>query len=383
MATKPKTAPQSQILDKKTVPVKTPAKPTLKAPAKKAKATPVKAAKVGKEVSGKPTSLQKTAKAAKPAPKAPVKKAPVKKVVKTASPAQMLKDAQKSAMEQQKAAPGQIDGLDASGYGELLAEIVKNFDLSQREARFVMEMAVDGNASAAYVRAGYESKGANGHASRLVSKGSIQAALTHVRAKVAERTGFSAEEALQLAADILRADTRELVEYKVSNCRYCYGDGHLYQRTAGEMAMARVKHDAQVARRQERKKEYEDPGFDEQGGEGFDLRRAPNTECPVCAGEGAGRVVIKDTRTVSKAAAALYAGVKEGKDGIEVKFHDKGTVLDKMFRYHGLYEVDNKQKATAAADPAALIALSEAMDRSRTERRAIMENRRQNGFPGD
>jgi hypothetical protein len=36
-----------------------------------------------------------------------------------------------------------------------------------------------------------------------------------------------------------------------------------------------------------------------------------------------------------------------------------------------------------AADPAALIALSEAMDRSRMERRAIMEKRRQMGFLGD
>lgn len=36
-----------------------------------------------------------------------------------------------------------------------------------------------------------------------------------------------------------------------------------------------------------------------------------------------------------------------------------------------------------AADPAALIALSEAMERSRTERRAIMERRRQMGFTGD
>lgn len=36
-----------------------------------------------------------------------------------------------------------------------------------------------------------------------------------------------------------------------------------------------------------------------------------------------------------------------------------------------------------AADPAALIALSEAMERSRMERRAIMERRRQMGFTGD
>jgi hypothetical protein len=36
-----------------------------------------------------------------------------------------------------------------------------------------------------------------------------------------------------------------------------------------------------------------------------------------------------------------------------------------------------------AADPAALIALSEAMDRSREERRAMMERRKQMGFTGD
>jgi phage terminase small subunit len=375
MATKPKAPAKSKVLDKTTVVKKTPAKTTPKPAAKTAKATPVRAVNGGNKVSGEPTGIQK---ASKPKPKAGVKKE-----VKTASPAQMLKEAQKAALEQKDAEPSKNEVFEVGVYAEVFAEIVKNFDLSEREARFVMEMAVDGNASAAYVRAGYEAKNAKANASRMSAKDNVQAGLAHVRAKVAERAGFSAEEALQMAADILRADTRELVEYRVSNCRYCYGDHHLYQRTAGEMAMARVKHESMVSRRQERNKDYEDPGFDELGGEGFDLRRDPNTECPVCAGEGAGRVVIKDTRTVSKAAAALYAGVKEGKDGIEVKFHDKATMLDKMFRYHGLYEVDNKQKATAAADPAALIALSEAMDRSREERRAIMEKRRQSGFPGD
>jgi len=184
-------------------------------------------------------------------------------------------------------------------------------------------------------------------------------------------------------ADVLRADPRELVEYKVSCCRFCYGDQFMFQRTKGEMARDRAKHDAQVERRMERNKDYEDPGFDEQGGEGFDLRKPPNTECPVCAGDGAGRVVVKDTRNLSRQAAALFVSVKEGKDGIEVKMHDKTTMVDKMFRYHGLYEADNKQSAAQAADPAALIALSEAMDRSREQRRAIMERRKQMGFTGD
>lgn len=269
------------------------------------------------------------------------------------------------------------------GYGELVVNIRRDFDLSAREARFVLELAADNNAAAAYVRAGYRSKSPNAHASRLAAKGSIQGATARVRAKIADRAGYKAEEALGFAADVLRADPRELVEYLVGPCRYCHGDQFMYQRTKGEMARDRAKHDAQVERRKERNKDYEDPGFDEMGGDGFDLRRPPNPECPVCAGDGEGRTVFKDTRNLSRQAAALYAGTKEGKDGTEVKMHDKAAMVDKMFRYHGLYEADNKLSATQAADPAVLAALGEAMERSREQYAALIEKRRQEGFTGD
>lgn len=288
-------------------------------------------------------------------------------------------------------APAQVDaggtgtggGVSPEDYAAVRDGIIRDFGLSDREARFVMELVVDENASAAYVRAGYSEKNADSNAARLSGKDSIRAAAAHVRAKIAERAGYKAEEALRLAADILRADARELVAFHRSCCRFCYGDRFLYQRTEGEMRQDRARHEAMVARRQERNKDYVDPGFDEQGGAGFDMRKPPNTECPACAGEGVGRVVVQDTRKLSREAAALYAGAKEGKEGIEVKMHDKMAALDKMFRYHGLYEVDNKQKAAQAVDPAALIALSEEMDRARAERLAIMERRKQMGFTGD
>lgn len=269
------------------------------------------------------------------------------------------------------------------GYGELVANIRRDFDLSAREARFVMELAADDNAAAAYVRAGYSKRHANANVTRLTAKHSIQAATARVRANIAERAGYSAQEALQFAADVLRADPRELVEYRRGCCRFCHGKGHLYQRTEGEMARDRAKHDTQVERRQGRNKDYEDPGFNEMGGAGFDASSDPHPECPDCAGEGIGRTVLKDTRNLSREAAALFAGVKVTKDGTEVKMHDKVAMVDKMFRYHGLYEADNKQSAAQAADPAALIALSEAMERSRMERRAVLERRRQQGFTGD
>lgn len=272
---------------------------------------------------------------------------------------------------------------DAHGYAQLRADIRRDFGLSNREARFVMELVVDENASAAYVRAGYAAKNANDNAARLTAKDSIQAATAHVRAKVAERIGYSAQEALEFVANVLRADPRELVEYRRGCCRFCHGDHFLYQRTKGEMARDRAKHGTQVERRMERNKDYEAPGFDEQGGEGFDLRLDPHPECPSCGGDGVGRVVIKDTRNLSRQAAALYVSVKESKDGIEVKVIDKVAMVEKMFRYHGLYEADNKQSAAQAADPAALIALSEAMERSREQYAATIERRRQAGFTGD
>lgn len=271
----------------------------------------------------------------------------------------------------------------APGYAEAMEAVRREHGLSEREARFALEFIVDGNASAAYLRAGYSAKQANASAARLAAKASIKAAIAHLRAKREERIGFTADDTLAMTADILRADHRELIEFKVGCCRFCYGDQHMYQRTVGEMARDRAKHEAQVARRQERNKEYEDPGFDEQGGDGFDIRRDPNTECPVCGGDGAGRVVIKDTRHISKAAAALFAGIKEGKDGIEVKFHDKAVMLEKMFKHHGLYEKDNKQQAAQIATPEVLRELHEAMERSRERRRQEMKDRAAKGFTGD
>lgn len=269
------------------------------------------------------------------------------------------------------------------GYGQLMGDVQRAFDLSAREARFVMELAADGNASAAYRRAGYRSKSPDAHASRLAVKGSIRAATAHVRTLIAERAGYSAQEALQLTADILRADPRELVEYRRGCCRYCHGKRHFYQRTDGELESDRQKHAANVARRQRSDKEYEDPGFNEQGGAGFDASLDPHPECPDCGGEGIGRVVVKDTRNLSREAAALYAGVRVTKDGVEVRMHDKMVAVDKMFRYHGLYEADNKLSATQAADPAVLAALGEAMERSREQYAALIEKRRQEGFTGD
>jgi len=66
-------------------------------------------------------------------------------------------------------------------------------------------------------------------------------------------------------------------------------------------------------------------------------------------------VLVADTRNVSKQAASLYAGIKQTKDGLEVKLHSKVDVMDKLFRHFGLYEADNKQKSALDGLPRELL----------------------------
>ena len=137
-------------------------------------------------------------------------------------------------------------------------------------------------------------------------------------------------------AQVAFADARDLVQHVVGSCRHCHGEGFKFQRTVSEM-----NHD----REQWINKGKELSEFDEKGGIGFDPHKVPNPVCPECMGRGWGRTFISDTRNLSPAAAALYAGVKETKDGFEIKMHSKLDAIEKLAKHLGIYEKDNQQKA--------------------------------------
>ena len=83
-----------------------------------------------------------------------------------------------------------------------------------------------------------------------------------------------------------------------------------------------------------------------------------------------------------EAVNTLAAIMKDGKAPAIARIAASNAILDRAHgRPHQSVEVAGGPMV--AADPAALIALSEAMERSRMERRAIMERRRQMGFTGD
>ena len=208
--------------------------------------------------------------------------------------------------------------------------------LSPKQERFVHEYLVDLNALQAAIRAGYskDTAGAIGHEN--LKKPEIQAAIAKARQEQQERTQITADSVVKELAQVAFADARDLVQHIVGSCRHCYGEGFKWQRTVSEMI-----HD----REHWINKGKELSEFDEKGGIGFDPHKVPNPVCPECMGRGLGRTFISDTRNLSPAAAALYAGVKETKDGFEIKMHSKLDAIEKLAKHLGIYEKDNQQKA--------------------------------------
>lgn len=235
------------------------------------------------------------------------------------------------------------------------------------EQRYCFEYVQDGNQTRAYMRAsGTTHFGTAATAAyKLMKKDEIRAQIEVERAALQARAGVSTEDWLRLVWGMCKADPRELVEYFVGACRYCHGEGHLYHRTDVEFDRDRKEFETHGRQRidgmylstrkkkeragRRRGQEEDEETFEEQGGPGYDPAAKPHERCPQCQGNGHGRTIIKDTRLLSPEAALLYAGVKEGKEGIEVKMHSRLDALEKLAKFLGAYDADNRQKK--ADDP--------------------------------
>lgn len=270
----------------------------------------------------KPAARKTAAGKATPARKAPTpKKAPVKKPATRAKATAKPKTTAGPVV-----APQQAETQDTS--------------LNLKQQRFVDEYLIDLNGTKAAIRAGYSPATAEQIAYQLLQKTSVQAAITEGRRLQQERTQITADRVLREIVAVAVADPRELVEVKTGCCRNCYGEGHKYQRTVGEMNRDRE------AWREKGKNPAE---FDEGGGIGFDALKQPHPECPFCGGDGMARTVLKDTRYLSPGAVALYAGAKQTKEGIEIKMHSKMDAIEKLAKHLGMYEKDNQQKTDPLA----------------------------------
>lgn len=195
--------------------------------------------------------------------------------------------------------------------------------LTAKQQAFVDEYLVDLNATQAAIRAGYNPKNAGVIACENLTKPNIAEAIAKRQAERLERVEVRQDDVIRVLVNMLAADANELVEHRRHCCRYCWGKDHRYQYTANELER---EQDVWTAERP----------FDEKGGMGYDERRPANADCPECFGDGVGKTIVKDTRKLSPAARALYAGVKQTKDGLEVKMQSKEGYLQLLMRHAGM-----------------------------------------------
>lgn len=237
--------------------------------------------------------------------------------------------------------------------------------MTPKQERFVAEYLVDLNATQAAIRAGYSARSAKVTACDMLHKPEIAEAVREARAKQIAAVGEDAEEILRELWRLVRADANELIEHRRVCCRHCYGVGHRYQCTPAERekrytaflrliqaAMADVQQTDDGAN-------VPVPQFDELGGVGYSTKRDPHPDCPECHGEGLSLPFAKDTRKLSPAARALYAGIKAKPDGsIEVLQHSKDKAIELLGRHYGHW---NEPKVSTPEGPGLTVVVQNAV----------------------
>ncbi len=246
-----------------------------------------------------------------------------------------------------------------------------------RQARFVdLYLALEFNATKAYREAGFVVKSdavAAVNASRMLGTAKVRSLLAARAKAMMERTEAEQDRLMLTLTSAAFVDPNELVGWHVGACRYCYGDKHRYQFTAGEWD---AKLEAHEARREKALAGGKpDPGpLEAKGGTGYDWRKEPHPDCPECFGLGRGEMVMKDTRSLSPAARALYAGVKVGKEGTQVLMHSQEKARDTLAKIHRLYDDSTNLNLTFNGDDLSR-RFEEKMAKSRARGQAMRSER--------
>lgn len=155
----------------------------------------------------------------------------------------------------------------------------KQTKLTEKQKRFCEEYLIDLNATQAAVRAGYSPKTAEQAAARLLRNVKVQEYLNILREKQSERTQITADMVLNELAAIAFTDRTEL---------------------------------AQVVHRK---------GKDEETGEPYEYSA----------------VELTQTKDLPDTAKKTIAGIKQGRNGVEVSSYDKIKALELLGKHLGMF----------------------------------------------
>ena len=242
----------------------------------------------------------------------------IKKTPKNAQ-TEMCKTAQKSAQKKsaqtaqkrneksQEKKPVFDAGLN-EGDAEEFSFCPDEFGISDQQAKFAMLVAQGKKPTEAYRLAGYEGQGAtaNSNASRMLRNARVFRAISYFRNQYQKRYTADLDLLVSQLMAIVLADPNQLAQFRRVNCRYCWGENHLYQwRDIAEFdkAAAQASRDGK-----------------------------PEPDCPKCCGEGTGQLYMADTTLLDGDARQLYAGAKFGKFGVEILLEDKAAARRELLR---------------------------------------------------
>ncbi|EAA9230065.1 terminase small subunit [Salmonella enterica] len=257
----------------------------------------------------------------------------IKKPPKNAQ-AELRKTAQKSAQKksaqtaQKRNGKSQIkksvsDACLNEGDAEEISFCPDEFGISDQQAKFAMLVAQGKKLVEAYRLAGYESEGNAAYvtASQLLRNPKVFRAISYFRNQYQKRYTADLDLLVSQLMAIVQADPNQLAQFRRVNCRYCWGENHLYQwRDIAEFDKAA----AQASRDGKPEPEY--------GGLGFVDNAIPNPDCPKCCGEGTGQLYMADTTLLDGDARQLYAGAKLGKFGVEILLEDKAAARRELIK---------------------------------------------------
>lgn len=206
---------------------------------------------------------------------------------------------------------------------------LRNYGLNDMQIRFVEEYLLDLNRTAAYKRAGYKGEGNTAYvnASRLLRNAKVSQAIRDALDERSRRVKVTQDEVLKWWWDIATADATQLTEHHRGCCRYCWGLGFNYQwRDAVEFEEAEEKVKGKEGAIQPK----------DTGGYGYDGTLDPNPDCPRCNGVGLSRPFFHDTRDLKGAERRLFAGIKEGKFGLEMITRNQDEAMKMVAQHLGM-----------------------------------------------
>lgn len=223
-------------------------------------------------------------------------------------------------------------GVSRSGMGQV----------TQKQARFVEEYLLLGNASEAYRRAYSPEKSSiycAAEAHELLKHPEISRMVEAKRKESADRAAMTLDRMLERLRLVIECDPAELSTVQRGACRHCWGEGFAYQWREPDYweECTRAERAANVSGR---KKGDAPPLPDIAGGFGYNATKKANPDCPKCDGVGLMRTHIPDMRELSDAARAAYLGVKETRNGIEIQMMSKEKAVELYGRFSGWSDVN-------------------------------------------